>query len=185
MPRVRLRGGERNETRRVHNVWIRKNGRSESPRRKDQKEEVTKLNFPTYKFRVTRGEEGALRIWDGLRRAWLCLTPEEWVRQNLIRFLVEECGARQPLIAQEYPVSLGGMDQRADVAVFDASGRVVLLAECKAPTVPIDEAVFAQAVRYNSVVRARYLVVTNGLRHFVRELMPDGSYTALEGFPVI
>ncbi len=122
-------------------------------------------------------------IWDALRRAWLRLTPEEWVRQHLVRYLIDECSAPAALVVQEFAVALGGRMQRADVAVHGRDGRVLLLAECKAPEVIIDRAVFAQAIRYNSVVMARYVVITNGIRHFVRELMPDGSYTAREGFP--
>jgi predicted type IV restriction endonuclease len=141
-----------------------------------------RLNFPAYDFRFSR-DGGGVSIWDALRRAWLRLTPEEWVRQHLVRYLVEECGAPPPLVVQEFVVPLGGAPQRADVVVHGPDGRPVLLAECKAPAVDVDMAVLAQAVRYNSVVGARYIVATNGLRHLVRELMPDGSYQPLDEFP--
>lgn len=162
---------------------------------------LPKLNFPPAKFRVSRDARGML-IWDALRKMWLRLTPEEWVRQHLIEYLIDVCGAPAAAIRQEYPVSLGGMAQRADVVVFGmgaemgtdagtgagaraatATMRPILLAECKAADVEVDEAVFAQAVRYNAVVGARYVVITNGLRHFVHELLPDGSYAPLQDFP--
>jgi predicted type IV restriction endonuclease len=148
---------------------------------------LPRLNFPAYDFKVSR-DGGDIRIWDALRRAWLPLTPEEWVRQHLVRYLIEECGAPPALVVQELVIPLGGAPQRADVVVHGRDGRPVLLAECKAPGVAIDKEavareVFSQAVRYNSVVGARYIVITNGLLHFVRELLPDGSYRALSGFP--
>lgn len=139
-------------------------------------------------------------IWDELRKMWLRLTPEEWVRQHLVRYLIDVCGAPAASVCAEYPVALGGMAQRADIVVFGASADAgmkaeasggtntgtlhpILLAECKAADVDVDEAVFAQAMRYNTVVGARYVVITNGLRHFVHELLPDGSYMPLSDFP--
>lgn len=143
---------------------------------------LPRLNFPAFDFRVARDREGLL-IRDDLRHTWLRLTPEEWVRQHLLRYLIGECGAPPAMVRQECPIILGGMRQRADVVVYGPDGRALLLSECKAPAVTVGADVFAQAVRYNSVVGARYVAVTNGLRHFVRELMPDGSYKALGGFP--
>jgi type I site-specific restriction endonuclease len=141
-----------------------------------------KLNFPPYRFRVTDGS-GAVRIWDTVRRAWLPLTPEEWVRQHTVRYLVEVCGAVPAMIVEECPVAIGSLRQRADIVVFDSARRPVVLVECKAPEVDVDEAVFAQAVRYNSVLGARYVVVTNGLRHCVRRLGTDGRYESMAEFP--
>ena len=139
------------------------------------------LNFPSYRFRVSDLGD-VLRIWDELRRCWLVLTPEEWVRRHLIRFLVEQGGAAAPRISQEYPVCIQGMPQRADVVVFGRDGIPLLLAECKAPEVVVNDAVYAQAVRYNAVVGARYLVLTNGLRHYVYEQTETG-YRPLQTFP--
>ena len=89
-----------------------------------------------------------------LRGQWLVLTPEEWVRQHMIRYLIEKRGVEAHYIVQEYPVSLGGMAQRADIVVLDKEGRPALLVECKAPEVPVsrlkNRGVFDQAVRYNS-----------------------------------
>ena len=141
-------------------------------------------------------------VWDETRGRWLLLTPEEWVRRHLVRFLVERLGADRHYLVQEYPVDLQGQPQRADVVVFAPAGRggavgaeareaadrcgkavPLLLAECKAADVPIDEAVLSQAVRYNSRVGARYLLLTNGMRHYCYEKESDGGYRPLSSLP--
>ena len=126
--------------------------------------------------------ENPPKIWDAVRRRWLVLTPEEWVRQHLIRLLVERGGVPPGNVSQEYPVALSGAAQRADVVVTGRDGRPCLLAECKAPEIRIDERTLAQAVRYNSVLGARFVILTNGLRHYCCEYR-DGKYVQLSGFP--
>ncbi len=138
--------------------------------------ELPILNFPRYAFRMTvRGEQK--QIWDPLRGCWLCCTPEEWVRQHLLRWLIEEQGAVAQHIVQEYPVCVAGMPQRADIVVMDAAMRPLLLAECKAPGVRIDQATLAQAVRYNHAVNARYIMLTNGLQHYFYASDGAGGYS--------
>ena len=130
-------------------------------------ERLFQLNFPRYVFRL-RMDAAPPQIWDGVRKRWLVLTPEEWVRQHLIRSLGEEKGARQ----------------RADVTVTGRDGRICLVAECKAPHVPLDERVLAQAVRYNSVLEAPFILVTNGLRHVCcRRDAESGRYCPTAEFP--
>jgi len=135
------------------------------------------LAFPPYEFR-TRTHRGRDYIWDDLRGVWLALTPEERVRRHLIRYMVAEMGADPGRIAQELPFRLGRKAFRADVVCFDAALRPLLLAECKAPSVAIDGQTLAQAVKYNSVVGARYIMLTNGVRHFAFERDP----ATLEGY---
>ena len=131
------------------------------------------LNFPEYCFRLRSGS-GGYEVWDALRGIWLVLTPEEWVRQHLIRFLSERMGAVPQYVSQEYPVSLGGMSQRADIVVCGRDGKPCLLARN----------VLAQAVRYNSVVGARYVLLTNGRRHLCFEWdARAGRYAPLGNFP--
>lgn len=139
------------------------------------------LRFPPVQLRARR-RGSTTEVWDPLRGLYLVLTPEEWVRQHLIAYLTASCGVQPLRIVQEYAVPLNGQPQRADVVVVDAAGRPLLLAECKAPGVAVDQAVFGQAVRYNSVLGARYVVLTNGLTHYCCELR-DGQYVALSGFP--
>ncbi len=139
------------------------------------------LNFPPAALR-RRPRDGRDEVWDSLRKIWLALTPEEWVRQHLIAYLISDCGAQPLRIVEEYPVSLNRQPQRADVVVAGNDGRPLILAECKAPDVEITEKTFAQAVRYNSVLGARYVILTNGLRHYCYEVC-TGEYVRLQAFP--
>ena len=142
---------------------------------------LTQLNFPRFVFRM-RLTENPPKIWDAVRRRWLVLTPEEWVRQHLIAYLTAYCGVQPKRIVQEYAVALNGQPQRADVVVVGDRAEPLLLAECKAPCIPINGRTLAQAVRYNSVLGARYVILTNGLRHYCCECR-DGEYVQLGGFP--
>ena len=142
---------------------------------------LPKLDFPAVRLRARRrGQQ--VEVWDELRAVWLVLTPEEWVRRHLIGFLVAHCGVLPKRIAQEYAVPLNGQQQRADVVVVDDDARPLLLAECKAPDVAVGERTLAQAVRYNSVLGARYLILTNGRAHYCFERV-DGRYVRMAEFP--
>ena len=142
---------------------------------------LPKLNFPAIRLRARRRWE-SVEVWDALRGSYLVLTPEEWVRQHLTAYLTTRCGVQPTRIVEEYAVALNGQPQRADVVVVDRHAAPLLLAECKAPDIPIGEKALAQAVRYNSVLGARYIVLTNGMKHYCYEY--DGTrYTPLSGFP--
>ena len=145
-------------------------------------EQLPKLNFPPVELHLRRNEDGQLTIPDLVRGGYKVLTPEEWVRRHLIGYLVSECGIELRSIITEYPVSLNGTSQRADVVVADSSGNPLILAECKSTDVQINKAVLAQAVRYNSVLKARYIILTNGLHHYCYEHTED-SYLPMRGFP--
>lgn len=137
-----------------------------------------KLNLPPVRLRAER--RGAdIYVWDDIRGRFLFLTPEEWVRRHVLAFLISQMGADKYCLSQEYPVTLGGMSQRADI-VWISSGRPFMLVECKAPGVAIDGAVFAQAVRYNSVVGAKYVMLSNGLDTRVYQKTQDGEYSRTE-----
>ena len=144
---------------------------------------LPKLNFPPVRLRACRRDSQVL-VWDALRGIHLVLTPEEWVRQHLIGFLVGRCGAQPMRIVQEYAVEVNGCPQRADVVVVDDRAQPLLLAECKAPEVRIDRHVLAQAVRYNSVLGARYVVLTNGMTHYCYERVGEG-YEVRDAFPTL
>lgn len=145
-------------------------------------ETLPKLNFPPIRLRARRRGD-TVEVWDALRGIYLVLSPEEWVRQHLIAYLVAGCGVQPKRIVEEYPVPLNGQPQRADVVVVGDCAEPLLLAECKAPAVKIDARVLDQAVRYNSVLGARYLVLTNGLTHRCYACSPERGYAALEHFP--
>ena len=142
--------------------------------------EEVKLAFPAISSPIKECEDGKL-IWDSLRRKWLVLTPEEWVRQHVIGWLVGEKHIPELRISQEYPVNINGQHQRADIVVIDERAQPHILVECKAPEVAIDNEVVMQAIRYNSVVKARYIVLTNGLKLYCFE-HADGQYRAVKEF---
>lgn len=120
-------------------------------------------------MKVRNGCDGR-EVFVPSRGLWLQLTPEEWVRRHVVAHLHTQLSVPYTHIAEEYPVPLNGQNQRADIVVVDPDLRPWIVVECKAPSVALGDAVVAQAVRYNSVVGAPYVVVTNGVevRSFVR-----------------
>lgn len=146
-----------------------------------------KLNFPPINLRAKRENDRTL-VFDNVRSMYVVLTPEEWVRRHLVEYLITRCGAQLRSIVEEYPVNINSTPQRADVVVMTSSAKPLLLAECKAPEINFNnkqclEEVFAQATRYNAIVGAKYIVLTNGLKHFCFEQQSDGAYTPLSSFP--
>ncbi|MGV3638752.1 MAG: type I restriction enzyme HsdR N-terminal domain-containing protein [Flavobacteriales bacterium] len=101
-----------------------------------------------------------------MRRRWVALTPEEWVRQHVINHLVHDLGCPMGLLAVETKLVLHGMTKRADIVVHDRAGSPLALVECKAPGVAVGQATFEQAARYNVIFKVRYLLVTNGSKHY-------------------
>ena len=126
---------------------------------------MQRLNLPAAAFDI-RQVEGKREILDPLRRKYVRLTPEEWVRQHLVQYLISDLGYPRGLIAIEKGIDLHGKRFRADVIVHDRAGRAVLMAECKEPDVSISQETFDQIAAYNRVVQARCLLVTNGLVHY-------------------
>jgi hypothetical protein len=122
------------------------------------------LNFPLYSFRITTNEGGqSSKIFDTVRRRFVWLTPEEWVRQHLLHYLVTEKKVPKSLVAVEKNLKVNGLPRRTDVLVYSKTMKKVLLAECKAPSVKITQKVFDQAARYNMTLDVIYFVVTNGM----------------------
>ena len=122
------------------------------------------LSFPSYNFEI-RNEAEKVVILDRVRQRFVPLTPEEWVRQHLIQYLIEALDVPQGFIAVEAPIPMHDRYYRADIVVYDRKMRTVLIAECKNPSVKIKQDVFNQIGRYNTVCKAPYLLVTNGLQH--------------------
>ena len=123
------------------------------------------LNFPDYEFDI-RTDDRKPVIFDAQRRKYVRLTPEEWVRQHLVRHLLQDLGFPRGRTAIETGFSYQGMHYRADVVVYGQKGNPILMAECKAPDVKIVQRTFDQVAWYNKAVGARYLLVTNGLGHY-------------------
>lgn len=140
----------------------------------------TKLIFPEISARL-KEVDGEKFIWDSIRQMWLLLTPEEWVRQHTIAWLIGNKGIPALRISQEYPVNINGQHQRADIVVIDERAKPYILVECKAPNIAIDDEVKIQAMRYNAIVKARYILLTNGRKFYCFEYA-DGKYRAVTNF---
>ena len=145
--------------------------------------QLPKLNFPPIHLRARRGANGRTEIFDAVRGRWLVLTPEEWVRRRVVGYMLSHCGFLALQIVEEYPVNINGMPQRADIVAIDGEARPAIVVECKEPNVRIDQSVLSQVVRYNSVLRCRYIVITNGIDCYSYAMAEDGSYTPLDHFP--
>ncbi len=123
------------------------------------------LNLPTYSFKI-KSEQGQDLIFDPFRRKFLRLTPEEWVRQNIAAYLVNEKDFPSSVIVMEKSLSYNKMAKRCDILIYNRSGQPVLMVECKAPEVSLRPEVFDQIAVYNMVFKVQYLLVTNGLKHY-------------------
>ena len=124
------------------------------------------LNLPAYDTKITT-TDGKRQIFDTLRRSYVALTPEEWVRQHFTRFLIEHRHYPAGLLANEVGININGNIRRCDTVLYDKIGmRPRLILEYKAPHVEISQEVFYQIASYNSVLRADYLIVSNGLHHY-------------------
>lgn len=123
------------------------------------------LNFPSYTFRVKNNENRTL-VFDDIRKKFVVLTPEEWVRQHVVQFLLQEKKYPQSHINVEKQITMNGLKKRYDVVVFKPNGQLHVLVECKAPEIKISQTTFDQIAQYNFKLNATYLMVTNGLSHF-------------------
>lgn len=110
------------------------------------------------------------QIFDPVRNKWVKLTPEEWVRQNLIRFLNEEKKFPLSRMAVEKELTVNNLKKRSDLVIHDKTGNRFLLAECKAPEIKLSSATFEQAARYNLTLKVPYLLITNGLKHYCAKI---------------
>ena len=141
------------------------------------------LNFPKYPLQI-KSRENNLLVFDPVRKKYVPLTPEEWVRQNCLHYLItdKEYPAGRTLVERKLMVE--GLEKRLDIAVCHPDGSILLLVECKAPAIPIDQGVFDQIARYNMELNARYLIVTNGMGHFYCQMdHQEKRYTFLKEIP--
>ncbi len=144
---------------------------------------MQKLNLPEYAFR-TKTEEGKSFIFDDIRKKFVVLTPEEWVRQNFIQYLKKEKKYPDSLMAVEKQIMVNGKQRRFDLLVYLRNGQPHLMVEFKAPNVKIAQEAFDQVVRYNMALRVERVVVSNGLQHFACEIdYINNSYTYLKEIP--
>ena len=141
------------------------------------------LNLPSYSLKIKEENETSY-IFDEIRKKYLVLTPEEWVRQHLIQFLIHEKKYPRSLIRLEGGLKLNSLQKRSDILLFNRHGEKILLVECKAPSIKITQDTFDQIARYNFVHKVQWLLVSNGLQHFCCEIDYLGrSYKFMEEIP--
>lgn len=141
------------------------------------------LNLPAYDVRLSE-EEGRKRIFDFLRRRYVALTPEEWVRQHFTHFLVEQKGYPKGLLANEVELHIGDKRLRCDTLLYDKTMKPRMIIEYKAPTIKIQQKTFNQIVVYNLLLKVDYLIVSNGMQHYCCRMDYErGSYEFLQDIP--
>lgn len=144
---------------------------------------MIKLNFPEYTFRTSIKDEKYM-IFDTVRKKYVRLTEEEWVRQHCILYLINQKQCPATLLAIEKELSVNTMKKRTDIVVYYKEGTPLLIVECKAPSIKISEEVFEQAARYNLTLKVNFLMVTNGIQHYCCAIdHQKQSYTFLKEIP--
>ena len=144
---------------------------------------MQQLNFPIYNFRF-KNSENKVSIFDEIRKKFIILTPEEWVRQHVVRYLLEEKKYPKSLINVEKVLSVNGLRKRYDVVVFNPDGSIFVLVECKAPEIKTAQATFDQIARYNLALKAQFLMVTNGHNHYFCQMdFENEKYAFLKELP--
>ncbi len=137
------------------------------------------LNLPPAKLKLKTNQ-----VWDRLRKKYVLLTPEEWVRQHFISYLIDHLGYPEGRMASEYTVDYNGMKKRCDVVAFDELLRPVVIVECKAVSIEISENTFYQIARYASTLKAKLLILTNGLNHYCAKIdVTENKLIYLETIP--
>ena len=132
---------------------------------------MRKLNLPLFEFKIKKENNNTI-IFDQIRKKWIILTPEEWVRQNFISYILEK-NYPKSLINCEKVFYINKVSKRYDIVVYDSSGDVEILVECKSYDVNLIKEHFDQVMRYNLELKSKYVIVTNGLRHFYFEFDED------------
>ena len=146
--------------------------------------EPVQLNLPPYPFKLSE-QDGVIYVFDELRKKKLVLTPEEWVRQHFIQFLILRKKYPKTLFKLEGGLKLNSLQKRTDILIFNKEGKADILVECKATTVKIDQKVFDQAARYNMIHQVNYLLVTNGLEHYCCKMdYEQQTYSFIEELPI-
>lgn len=144
---------------------------------------MLQLNLPSYKFRI-KIQNNREYIFDNQRKKFIALTPEEWVRQNVIQFLIENKNYPASFIAIEKLVEVNGMKKRCDAIVYSTNFEPLIIIEFKAPQVVLNQETFDQAAIYNSKLKVKYMLISNGLDHFFCEVDTENfRYSFKETIP--
>lgn len=140
---------------------------------------MIKIDYPRYNFRI-ENRAGRECIFDVVRKVWVSLTPEEWVRQNFLQYLLQTKQYPAALMAVEKEISLGDLCKRCDIVIYNRDGKPLVIVECKAMEVELGEPVLEQILRYNLSLPAKYLIITNGVNCFAFERWESGFRTLSE-----
>lgn len=144
---------------------------------------MQKLNFPAYKFRL-KNNENKVQIFDDIRKKFVALQPEEWVRQHTVQFLIQNKGYPKSLINVEKELTVNDLKKRYDAVIFYPNGNINLIVECKAPNIKISQETFDQIARYNLALKSTFLMVTNGMEHYFCKMdYKKGQYIFLKEIP--
>lgn len=144
---------------------------------------MQKLNLPEYSFRF-KNSENKLAIFDEIRKKFVILTPEEWVRQHVVQYLISEKKYPKSLINVEKTLEINGLKKRYDIVIFHSDGQINILVECKSTDIKISQETFDQIARYNLTLKANLLMVTNGLHHYYCQMnFEENKYIFLENIP--
>jgi hypothetical protein len=138
------------------------------------------LIYPTYPFKIQQ-VQGKDQIFDPFRKSWIILTPEEWVRQNTLQYLVQTCNYPSSLIAVEKTIQLGELDKRFDIVVYK-NDKPWMIIECKEARVEIGDKTLQQILQYQQVLKAEYLIITNGYQTLGAKI-DSGKLHPLQNFP--
>ena len=126
---------------------------------------MPRLNLPEFNF-TFKNEGDKQYIFDEVRKKYLILNPEEWVRQNFVKYLIQHKEYPASLIALEMPFTQNKLDKRSDIVIYNKQGKAIVLVECKAIQVALSQKVFDQAAGYNLLIKAELLIITNGMSHY-------------------
>jgi hypothetical protein len=140
------------------------------------------INLPPAELKI-RKQENKEYVFDRLRKQYVRLTPEEWVRQHFINYLIEYKHYPEGLLMNEVAISLGNVNRRCDTVLYDTYLQARMIVEYKAPSVTINQATFNQILRYNIVLKVPWLIISNGIHHYCCQIDKNGNYTYLKEIP--
>lgn len=144
---------------------------------------MQQLNFPTFEYRL-KSNENKVSIFDVIRKKFVILQPEEWVRQHCINYLISIKKYPQSLINVEKELWINGLKKRYDIVIYKPNGTINLMVECKAPKIAINQKAFDQIARYNLALNADFLMVTNGINHYYCQMdFEEKHYQFLPDIP--
>lgn len=142
------------------------------------------LNLPPFEHKILQ-RDGKATIFDSIRKKYVALTPEEWVRQHFIHYLTDCLQYPKSLVSVENGLKFNHMQRRSDIVVYDRQGLPFMIVECKSYRQRLNPAVFEQVAMYNNTLKAKFLVITNGLQHYCCQINhQQKTYTFQEEMPV-